>query len=123
MQVSGTKSLPLVTLILGGARSGKSVYAERLVENSGLEPCYLATATSGDEEMAERIRYHALEEGLLLIVVKNYVRFCPPLIASHEELDDMVGRLDAAIAKAELGLDIGTDLSASGSLATNNISR
>ena len=76
-----------------------------------------------DAEMAERIRYHALEEGLLLIVVKNYVRFCPPLIASHEELDDMVGRLDGAIAKAELGLDIGTDLSASGSLATNNITR
>ncbi|MEC9152538.1 MAG: aspartate aminotransferase family protein [Pseudomonadota bacterium] len=76
-----------------------------------------------DAEMAERIRYHALEEGLLLIVVKNYVRFCPPLIASHEELDDMVGRLDAAIVKAKLGLDIGTNLSASGSLATNNIAR
>ena len=46
-----------------------------------------------------------------------------PLIASHEELDDMVGRLDAAIVKAKLGLDIGTNLSASGSLATNNIAR
>ena len=35
-----------------------------------------------DAEMGERIRYHALEEGLLLIAVKNYVRFCPPTIGS-----------------------------------------
>ena len=57
----------------------------------------------------------------LLIAVKNYVRFCPPLIASHEELDDMIGRLDTAIAKAKEGHDIGIDLSASSSLAANSI--
>lgn len=45
-------------LILGGARSGKSSFAENLALESGLDVIYIATATAGDSEMAARITHH-----------------------------------------------------------------
>lgn len=45
-------------LILGGARSGKSRFAERRAAQSGGAVVYIATATAGDAEMAARIRSH-----------------------------------------------------------------
>jgi len=47
-----------LTLILGGARSGKSAFAEQIGREAGQPVLFIATATAGDAEMAERIRNH-----------------------------------------------------------------
>ncbi len=46
------------TFILGGARSGKSGYAEKLAINSGKERIYIATAKALDDEMKQRVLRH-----------------------------------------------------------------
>ncbi len=48
----------MIELILGGARSGKSRYAERCAEEATDELFYIATAHAGDDEMAARIAQH-----------------------------------------------------------------
>ena len=50
--------VPRLILILGGARSGKSAFAERLASSSGRPVAFIATATADDNEMRERIARH-----------------------------------------------------------------
>ena len=49
-----------LVLVLGGARSGKSSFAERFVLNYGYKCAYIATAEILDDEMAERVKQHQL---------------------------------------------------------------
>ncbi len=53
----------MITLVLGGARSGKSVYAETLALSRPGPRYYLATAEVYDSEMAERVRVHQQRRG------------------------------------------------------------
>jgi adenosylcobinamide kinase/adenosylcobinamide-phosphate guanylyltransferase len=50
---------PASLLVLGGARSGKSAYAQAQAEASGLSPVFIATAQAYDDEMETRIAAHA----------------------------------------------------------------
>ena len=47
-----------IVLVIGGARSGKSRYAQALAEASGRERLFIATAEALDDEMRDRIRRH-----------------------------------------------------------------
>jgi adenosylcobinamide kinase/adenosylcobinamide-phosphate guanylyltransferase len=47
-----------LTLILGGARSGKSSHAQSLAEDSGKAVAFIATAQAFDHEMSARIQKH-----------------------------------------------------------------
>jgi adenosylcobinamide kinase / adenosylcobinamide-phosphate guanylyltransferase len=48
----------MITIVLGGARSGKSHYAQKLATATGKPVVYIATATALDGEMAQRIAHH-----------------------------------------------------------------
>lgn len=52
-----------IVLVLGGARSGKSRYAQALAERWWPRPLYLATAETLDAEMADRVKLHQQQRG------------------------------------------------------------
>ncbi len=58
------------TLILGGARSGKSRHAARLARQMAEHPLLIATAVAGDGEMRRRIARHREERGARWTVVE-----------------------------------------------------
>jgi adenosylcobinamide kinase/adenosylcobinamide-phosphate guanylyltransferase len=55
--------LPKLSFVLGGAASGKSLWAENLLLSSGLDPVYLATSRVFDDEMKSKINLHASRRG------------------------------------------------------------
>lgn len=56
--MEGVKALKKTILIVGGARGGKSRFAQELAEQSNEAVLFVATAEAGDEEMRRRIEKH-----------------------------------------------------------------
>lgn len=57
------QKLSQLSLVLGGARSGKSTFAEGFVRTAGPEVSYIATAEAHDDEMRARIEKHRVDRG------------------------------------------------------------
>jgi adenosylcobinamide kinase/adenosylcobinamide-phosphate guanylyltransferase len=88
-----SQSLPAVTLVLGGARSGKSRYAERLIEAAAMQGTYCATAEPGDAEMVARISAHRVRRcGAFWHTVEAPLELAPVIVnkaaADHPLLVD-----------------------------------
>ncbi|KUJ73722.1 adenosylcobinamide kinase/adenosylcobinamide phosphate guanyltransferase [Ruegeria marisrubri] len=54
---------PSLTLILGGAASGKSAFSEQLVDSTGKPRVYLATSQVFDDEMRLKVEQHIMQRG------------------------------------------------------------
>ena len=55
--------LKKLTLVLGGASSGKSAFAENLAIQSGYDRVYLATSQVWDDEMRLKVKKHLAQRG------------------------------------------------------------
>jgi adenosylcobinamide kinase/adenosylcobinamide-phosphate guanylyltransferase len=80
-----TQSLPPVTLVLGGARSGKSNFAERITVAHARGCVYVATAEVGDDEMAERVRQHQARRAAHWRTVEAPLALADAIVAETEQ--------------------------------------
>lgn len=76
-----------IVLITGGARSGKSRYAEERAARSGTKLLYLATGEPGDEEMARRIAEHRKRRGERWMTVEEPLEVGRALAAHQGKVD------------------------------------
>lgn len=79
-----------IILITGGARSGKSKYAEQRAGELGGRRLYIATAEAKDEEMAQRIAEHKKRRGNDWTTIEEPVELSSALLAQR-------GRTDCAL--------------------------
>lgn len=77
------------TLIIGGARSGKSAYAERLAVASRKRIVYIATAQAGDDEMKSRIAHHLERRDVYWTTVEEPIELART-IEKHSGPDTLV---------------------------------
>jgi adenosylcobinamide kinase/adenosylcobinamide-phosphate guanylyltransferase len=76
-----------VILITGGARSGKSRYAEERTRAAGTRRLYLATAEAKDEEMTRRIAEHRERRGSQWITVEEPIELSCQLLRRRGQVD------------------------------------
>ncbi|MGZ5907259.1 MAG: bifunctional adenosylcobinamide kinase/adenosylcobinamide-phosphate guanylyltransferase [Reyranella sp.] len=110
--------LPPVTLVLGGARSGKSTYAEKLVTGAlfGASPrpaVYIATAEAGDVEMATRIMAHRARRGVGWTTIEEPLKLADALDGAQTHrlpvLVDCLTLWLSNLMQAGLDIDEATD--------------
>lgn len=102
------------TFVLGGAASGKSVWAENLLLSSGLSPVYLATGKAEDEETISRVARHRDRRDTRWTTIEEPLHLAAPLARLTGDQGVLIDCAtmwlsnqmmeDADIAKAQLSL-------------------
>jgi adenosylcobinamide kinase/adenosylcobinamide-phosphate guanylyltransferase len=103
-------------LVLGGARSGKTAFAEQLAIRGGAKPAYLATAEALDAEMRDRVASHQASRGVKFATIEEPLALSDALIKAAKKHDIilvdcltlwitnlLVANEDVALAVSELG--------------------
>jgi adenosyl cobinamide kinase/adenosyl cobinamide phosphate guanylyltransferase len=131
------------TLVIGGARSGKSRYAEQLVASSPPPWVYVATATASDDEMTARIAEHRSRRGAQwqtveapldlpaalagapasAALVDCLTLWLSNLMFAGRDIDIEVGRLEQAMAAREAPLVLVSNEVGSGIVPDNALAR
>nr|WP_200950194.1 bifunctional adenosylcobinamide kinase/adenosylcobinamide-phosphate guanylyltransferase [Devosia sp. Root635] len=103
-------------LVLGGARSGKTAFAEQLAIRSGSRPAYMATAQALDAEMRDRVASHRAGRAARFTTIEEPLALSDALVAAAKKHDVilvdcltlwitnlLVANEDVAKAVSELG--------------------
>ena len=77
--------LPPLSLVIGGARSGKSAFAEGLVTGTRRPRRYIATAEAWDDEMRARIAQHRSDRGAGWITAEAPLDLCGALAEAQPD--------------------------------------
>jgi adenosylcobinamide kinase / adenosylcobinamide-phosphate guanylyltransferase len=99
-------------LVLGGARSGKSRYAQKRIEACGGAMVYIATAEARDDEMAQRIAQHRVDRGLgwqTLEAPINFPRAIRTCVAADAILMDCLTLWVSNVMLAGLSVSVARD--------------
>ena len=83
------RHLGKIIYVTGGARSGKSSFAEKIVFELNKEKIYVATAISFDEEMKERVRLHKIQRGDNWITIEGY-KNVDKMLEKYKEFNGVV---------------------------------
>ena len=130
-QVANANFAAVITLVLGGARSGKSEVAERLTATSATPITYIATAVARDDDFAARIATHrdrrpsdwkTVEAGADLVSALHdasdgtvLIDALGPWVAAHDDFrtdtDALISTLnsrtgDTVVVSEEVGLSV-----------------
>lgn len=121
-------------LVLGGARSGKTAFAERLAIRSGTKPAYLATAVALDGEMRERVASHRTSRAERFATIEEPLALSKAILAASVQHDVilvdcltlwitnlLMANLDVAEAVAELGTTLSQVENAQVILVSNEV--
>ena len=135
--------LPSLILVTGGARSGKSGFAERLVRSAARPLTYIATAQAWDDEMRERIARHRSDRGdgwhtveapldlagaLGAVTAGSVLVDCATLwlsnhLLANNDLEDQTARLLAALAACPVPVVVVTNEVGWGIVPDNALAR